>query len=65
MVDFKQDYVWLCLVFSRVIEADEIWVNMKNVHDSFGVKKMSDLLLKEIFGIYGTKDLTDEKTKNI
>ena len=28
---------------------------MKNVHDGLGVKNMSDLVLKEIYGKYGKK----------
>ena len=35
----------------------EIWASMKNVHNGLGVKNMSDLILKEVFGIYETKKL--------
>ena len=28
---------------------------MKNVHNGLGVKSMSDLILKETYGSYGTK----------
>ena len=34
---------------------------MKNVHNGLGVKDMSDLVLKEISGRYGTKNLTKEQ----
>ena len=34
---------------------------MKNVHDGLGVKKMSDLVLKEIYGICETKNPTKEQ----
>ena len=36
---------------------------MKNVQDGFGVKNMSDLILKEIYGIYEIKNLTKEQIK--
>ena len=34
---------------------------MKNVHNDLGVKNMSDLILKEIYGIYETKNLTNKQ----
>ena len=36
---------------------------MKNLQDGLGVKNMSDLILKEICGIYETKNLTKEQMK--
>ena len=39
------------------------WVTMKNVHNGLGVKNMSDLVLKEIYGRYGTKKLTKEQIR--
>ena len=36
---------------------------MKNVQDGLGVKNMPDLILKEIYGIYETKNLTKELIK--
>ena len=45
-------------------KSNEIWVSMKNVHDGLGVKNMSDLVLKEIYGKYGKKNIL-EKIKNI
>ena len=36
---------------------------MKNVQDGLGVKNMPDLILKEIYGIYETKNLTKESIK--
>ena len=35
---------------------DELRINMKNVGDGLGVKNISDLVLKEICGIYGEKN---------
>ena len=42
----------------------EIWASMKNVQDAFDVKNMSDLILKEIYGIYEKKTLQKSKLKN-
>ena len=36
---------------------------MKNVPGGLGVKNMSDLILKEMYGIYETKNLMKEQTK--
>ena len=44
-------------------KTDEIWVSMKNVQDGLGVKNMSDLVLKEIYGICKTKNLTKEQIR--
>ena len=44
-----------------VRKTGEIWASMKNVQD---VKNMSDLIFKETSGIYETKNLTKEQTKN-
>ena len=34
---------------------------MKNVQDGLGVKNMTDLILKEIYGIYETKNLPKDQ----
>ena len=39
----------------------QIWVSMKKIHNGLGVKNMSDLVLKEIYGIYKTKSLTNKQ----
>ena len=36
---------------------------MKNVQDGLGVKNLSDLVLKEIYGICKTKNLTKEQIR--
>ena len=41
----------------------KIWKSMKNVQDGCGVRNISDLTLKEIYGIYETKNLTKEQIK--
>ena len=40
---------------------DEIWVNMKDVGSGMGVKNISDLVLKEIYGICETKNPTEKQ----
>ena len=40
----------------------DLWV-MKGVKDGLGVKNMSDLVLKEIYGVYEKKNLTKEEIK--
>ena len=47
----------------RIKKTGEIWTKMKDVQDGLGVKNMSDLVLKEIYGIYKTKSLTKEQIK--
>ena len=43
-------------VFYLIIkETDELWVSIKDVGDGLGVKNISDLVLKEIYGIYEKK----------
>ena len=39
----------------------EIWVSMKDVGSSMGVKSMYDLVLKEIYGICKTKNPSKEQ----
>ena len=50
-----------CLIIKKT---DEVWVNMKHVGDGLGVTNISDLVLKEIKGIYEEKKLTKEEIKN-
>ena len=40
-----------------------IWVKMKDVQNGLGVTNMSDLILKELYGIYKTKNPTKEQVK--
>ena len=39
----------------------EIWVNMKEVGSSMGVKNISDLVLKDIYAVCETKNPTKEQ----
>ena len=41
----------------------ELWVIIKDVGDGLSVKNISDLVLKEIYGAYGKKELTKEEIK--
>ena len=41
----------------------KIWLSMKNLHDVLDIKNMSDIVLKEIYGKYGRKNLTDNEIK--
>ena len=40
-----------------------IWVKMKDVQNGLGVTNMSDLILKELYGIYEIKNVTNEQVK--
>ena len=42
---------------------NKLWVSMKDVGVVLGVKSISDLVLKEIQGIFRKKELTKEETK--
>ena len=44
-------------------ETNKIWARLENVQDGLGVKNMSDLVLKEIYGIYETKILVKDQIK--
>ena len=39
----------------------EIWVNMKDVGSGMDIKNISDLVLKEIYGIWETKNPLKEQ----
>ena len=41
----------------------EIWVSMKNIHNGLGVKIMSDLVLKELYGIFKTKNFMKKQIR--
>ena len=47
--------------FLTVRKAGEIWLSIKDVHKGLSVKNMSDLISKEIYGIYETKNLTNKQ----
>ena len=41
----------------------DLWVIMKDVGNGLGVKNMSDLILKEIYGSYGRKKFKKKEIK--
>ena len=51
--------------FQTIKITSEIWVSMKDLGSSIGVKNISDLVLKEIYGICETKNPTKNKLMNI
>ena len=50
--------------FLTIKTISEIWVNMKDVGNGIGVKNISDLVLKEIYGIRETKSWLFENKNN-
>ena len=47
--------------FLTIKTTSEIWVSMKDVGSGMGVKNISDLVLKEIYGICETKNPTKKE----
>ena len=47
--------------FLTIKTTSEIWVSMKDVGSGMGVKNISDLVLKEIYGICKTKNPSKEQ----
>ena len=47
--------------FLTIKTTSEIWVGIKDVGSSMGVKKISDLVLKEVYDICETKTPTKEQ----
>ena len=51
----EQGYINTGVKTLKIRKTDEIWVNMQHVGDGLNVKNISDLVLKEIHGVYGKK----------
>ena len=47
--------------FLAIKKTSEIWVSIKDVGTGIGVKSISDLVLKEIYGICDTKNPSKEQ----
>ena len=47
--------------FLTIKPINEIWVSMKDVRSGMGVKNISDLVLKKIYGICETKNPSKEQ----
>ena len=41
------------------------WVKMHDVQDGLELKNLPDLVRKEMWGIFETKDITDDQKRNI
>ena len=48
--------------FLKIRKTDEIWASMKDSGSGLGIKNISDLVLKEIYGLCGKK--TFNKRRN-
>ena len=44
-------------------KTNELWIGMKDVGDGLGIKNISDLVLKEIHGIFEKKELIKKEIK--
>ena len=47
--------------FFTIKKTSKIWVNMKDVGSGMDIKNISDLVLKEIYGIWETKNRTKKQ----
>ena len=56
-----EGYNYANVEFLTIKTISEIWVNMKDVGSGIGVKNISDLVLKEMYGISETKSPTKEQ----
>ena len=48
----------------KIRKTNEIWPSMKDSGKGLGIKNISDLVLKERYGIYGKRKLTKEEITN-
>ena len=49
------------VAFLKIKTSNKIWVSMKDIESGIGVKNLSDLVLKEIYGICETKNPSKEQ----
>ena len=59
-----EGYINTGVHFLKVRKTGEIWPSVKDIVSGLGVKNISDLVLKEIYGICEEKNLTKEKINN-
>ena len=59
-----EGYINAGVRFLKIKKTGEIWPSMKDCGSGLGAKNISDLVLKEIYGICGEKKLTKEKINN-
>ena len=55
-----EEYINAGVDILKIRKTDEIWVSMKDSGSNMGIKNISDLILEEIYGIYGSKTLIKE-----
>ena len=60
-----EEYKNANVAFLTIKTSSEIWVSIKDVRSGIGVKNISDLVLKEIYGICETKNPSKEQLMNI
>ena len=66
MVDIRVEKYTNAKVCTIKVSSKKIfWVRMYDVQEGIGVKNMSDLVRKEIRGIFRTKNPTKDQTENI
>ena len=51
----------IIIIVIIIIKTSEIWTKMKDIENGLGVQNISDLVLKEIYGIYKIKSLIKEQ----
>ena len=56
-----EEYKSVNVEFLTIKPTNEIWVSMKDVRSGMGVKNISDLVLKKIYGICETKNPSKEQ----
>ena len=60
----SQGYINAGVDVLKIRKTGEIWPNMKDIESGLRVTNISDLVMKEIRGIYEKKELTKEEIKN-
>ena len=59
-----EGYINAGICFLKIERTDKIWSSIKDIRSGLGVKNISDLVRKEIGGIYEKKELAKEEIKN-
>ena len=59
-----EGYINASVHLLKIGKTGEIWPSMKDCGSGLGVKNISDLVLKEIYGTCETKNSTKEQIKN-
>ena len=59
-----EGYINAGICFLKIERTDKIWSSIKDIRSGLGVKNISDLVRKEIGGIYEKKEWAKEEIKN-